>query len=490
MALNFRLATLKLFGQFPKTEEYEKRENDLREEDAKFSQFGESDEYKNFVALKEFAESEEPSKLKKDLLNQKYNGSTEHKQELELKSLRKNKAIRNYLQVKDSENLSFYRVIEQSGKPARYEELKEFVNTTEYKSQRKAHRKNNSPEFQKELEFINLQKDSELKRYLKLKKWKTLHDYFELEGSDKIKHYQELEAEVTSASFAERKKYLLSKNKFEQTEAYQKLSEYEALKKSKEIIWFLKLQGSKKFDEVIRWQLTFADEFNSKKLDTNKWLTRYFWGEALIHKGYSLAGDKHAYTDGNNLMLDGTSLKIITKKEQANSLSWDKRYGFFPNSFDFTSGIINTGQSFRQRYGKFEAKVKFTTASNIFHAFWLVGDTMLPHIDIFRQNGGKRPSVQGSIFWQSDDKIRKFKAPLSGFNFQNSYYILGLEWAPNKLTWKINGITYAETTANIPNAPAYLVFSSGVNGDNVNGQLPAEMNIEWVRCWEDTTLEH
>lgn len=489
MALNIRLATLNLFGRFPKTEELEKRESALREEYDALLRFAQSDEYKNYLALKDFVESGEPQKVKHELTLLKYSNSEEQKREAELKDLKKNKAVKNYLKVKNSDTPELINSIEQSGKPARYEELKQLVNSAGYRSQQKEHKKNNSDEYKKELEFKILLKDSELKKYFKLKSWKPFQDYQQLEGSDTIKKYYELEEYIASNEFTERKKYLLSKNKFEQTQAYQKQVEYQNLERSQKITWFHKTQNSKKFDDIKRWKLTFADEFNDKKLDTGKWLTRYFWGEALAQRSYSLAGDKHAYTEGNNVEISNSTLRIVTKQERADGLSWDKRFGFVPKTFDYTSGIINTGQSFRQLYGKFEAKVKFTMAPNLFHAFWLVGDSMLPHIDIFRQNGTKKPTVQGSLFWQNGKgKVSSFKAPLSGFNFTNGYYIMSVEWAPGKLTWKINGVTYAETTTNIPSAPAYLVFSSGINGELADPHLPAEMRIDWVRCWQNTEL--
>ena len=216
MALNLRLATLNLFGRFPKTEEFEKRESALREEYDELLRFAESDEYKNYLALKDFVESGEPQKVKHELTLLKYNTSEEQKREAELKDLKKNKAVKNYLKVKNSDTPEFISSIEQSGKPARYEELRQLVNSAVYKSQQKEHKKNNSDEYKKELEFKILLKDSELKKYFKLKSWKPFQDYQQLEGSDTIKKYYELEEHIASNEFTERKKYLLSKNKFEQ----------------------------------------------------------------------------------------------------------------------------------------------------------------------------------------------------------------------------------------------------------------------------------
>lgn len=489
MALqNIRLTTLKLFGRFPKTQEFEKKQNDLRIEYDEFINFSKSEEYKTFLELQNFAKSEEPEKTRQELGALKFQGSEEQKLELELKLLSKKKAIRNYVRVKSSEKVELYKRVDLSGKPQKYEELKQFVQSVGYKSQRKEHKKNNSEEYQKEIEFNSFKKDDELKQYLKLKGWKPLQDFLRLENSEEISRYYELGKLLSTKEFAEKKEYLLSKNKFEQTDAYQKLKEYETLRKSEKITWFTSLNNTHKFDEIKKWKATFSDDFSSNKLDTNKWITQYFWGKTLLENGYSLAGDKHTYTNGNNIDVSNNSLKIVTRKEKAEGLAWDKRFGFIPQTFDYTSGIINTGQSFRQLYGKFEAKVKFTMAPNVFHAFWLVGDTMLPHIDVIRQSGGNKPNVQGSMFWQNGQKKpNSFKASLNGFNFSDGFYILSIEWTPNKLEWKINGVTYAQTTSNIPQNPAYLVFSSGVKGDRADGMLPANLEVGWVRCWEMVT---
>ena len=487
MALNLRLTTLKLFGRFPKTVEFEKRQEDLRNEYEDFVNFSESEEYKSFIELENFAKSDEPERIRKELNSLKFNGSEEQRLEQELKLLSKKKSIRNYLKVKPSDKLELYKRIHSSDKPIRYEELKQFVQSDGYKSQRKTHKKHNSKEFQQEIEFRTLKNDQELKQFFKLKSWKPLQDFLELENSKEIDRYYELNKILSSKEFTEKKEYLLSKNKFEQTEAYQKLKEYEKAKKSKKIIWYQELVNSPKFDEVKKWENTFSEDFSENKLDTNKWITQFFWGKTLIEQGYSLAGDKQLYTNGNNIDVSENSLKIITQKENAKGLAWDERFGFIPQDFEYTSGVVNTGHSFRQLYGKFEVKVRFTMAPNIFHAFWLVGDTMLPHIDVIRQNGGNKLRVQGSVFWQNtQNKPSSFKAPLSGFNFSNDFYILSLEWTSTKLEWKINGVTYAQTTSNIPQMPAYLAFSSGVKGAKADSMLPAKFEIDWIRCWKMT----
>jgi beta-glucanase (GH16 family) len=491
MALHkFRLATLKIFGRFPKTEEIEATDAALRKEYDDFLNFSNTPEYAHFVELQDYVNTGEPKRIKEELHLLKYSGSQEQLKELELKRLSKDKELKNYLKVKDSQDLNFTRNVELSGKPTRFNELKQLVESPDYQAQRKQLKKENAEDYQKELEYKQLKKDAELKRYFKLTSSKAFKDFNSLDGSEKVNTYNQLKEYIHSQEFADRKAYLLSSKKFEQSDAYKKLQEYEGLKKSERIIWYESLKGSTKFDEIKRWELVFSDSFEGKELDKSKWITRYFWGEALLNKSYSLAADKHYYTDGNNLELNNGILKITTKKETADGLAWDTKMGFIPKQFEYTSGIVSTGQSFRQKQGRFEAKVKFTETPGVYHAFWLVGDTMLPHIDVFRKNA-KNSSTQGSIYTPKNGSTKPLilKSNLGSFSFSSNFFILSIDWCSEKITWKINGIPYMETSQNLPENPAYLVFSSGVVGNTTPANLPATLEIDWVKCWKERPTE-
>lgn len=485
--LKLQLSVRKLIGRFPKTEVIETTDKNLREELEEFNRFGQSDELKHYISLKEFVNSGEPEKVKAELKQLIYKGSDEHQKEDEFLKLSKSKPIINYFKVKDSETLEQFRSIELSGKPTRFAELREIVESIDYKSQRKQHKKENSDEYQKEVEYKKLKSDSELKRYFKLKKWQPLIDFFELENSDRITQYNELKAYVETEDFKQRKVYLLSKDKYEKSDTFSKVQEFKSLEKSEKIKWFFACQKSTKFDEIKRWSLTFSDEFSSSKLDSAKWITRYFWGEALLNKSYSLAADHHWYTDGKNLEINNGVLKIITKREAAEGMAWDFKYGFVPKKFDYTSGLISTGQSFRQKQGRFEAKIKLTGNQGVYHAFWLVGDKTIPEIDILRQKGESSSSFQGAYFWLNGEngKAKKSTTNLGGFNLKSDFYIFSIDWDEHRILWKINGIPYKETSNNLPDTPLYVVFSSGVNSQAKDELLPSTMEVDWVRCWEE-----
>lgn len=485
LTLKLRLIALRLTGQFPKTEAIEANDQTLQKEFEEFNSFCKSDELVKYQELKSWFETKEHERVKNELKSLTYKSSPEFQTEKEFASLCKDKALKNYLMLAETNTPKEYLEIEKSGLPKKYSELEAYVKSPEYKQERKRFAKEQTKEYQKELEYLELKQNEKVKNYLNLKKSKTLADYFQVKDSDILNKYNDLKAKVESAEFKERKAYLQSTDKYEKTEQYQKLQEYIKLSQSDKIKWYFKTLKEDKFKELKKWELSFSEDFNSKKLDQQKWLTRYFWGEALLNNSYSLASDGHWYTDGANIEISDSKLKISTRKEKASGLSWDSKFGFVPKEFDYTSGIISTGHVFRQQHGRFEAKVKITCTPGIYHAFWLVGDRMLPEIDIFRKKGDGSSSLEGAFFWENGEKGKPKKAitSIGGLALDSDFYILGVEWNEQKITWKINGIPYMIQDNNLPKGAVYIVFSSGVNGKTDDSRLPAKFEIDWVKCW-------
>jgi len=483
--LKLRLFALRVTGQFPKTEDLEAKEKALQVEFEDFNAYRDSDELRKYKELKAWFVTNEHEKTKQELKALTYKSSLEFQTEKEYLTLCKNKALKNYLTIAETNTPNEYSKIEKSGLPQKFIELQEYVKSTEYKQGRKRFKAENTEEYQKEVDLNELKQNEDIKTYFTLKKSKPLQNYFQVKDSDIFNKYNDLKAQVESDGFKERKAYLLSTDKFEKTEQYQKLQEYNQLNQSEKIRWYFKTEKSDRFKKIKEWELTFSEDFETKKLDQQKWLTKFFWGEALLNNSYSLASDSHWYTDGNNVAIDKGILKISTRKEKANGLSWDSKFGFVPKEFDYTSGVISTGNSFRQHHGRFEAKVKINSVAGIYHAFWLVGDKMLPEIDIFRKKGEGNSALQGAFFWENGQKgkAKKSITSVGGLSLDANFYILGVDWDEQKITWKINDIPFKVETNNLPHGSVYLVFSSGVNGKIDESKLPVTFEVDWVKCW-------
>ncbi len=75
---------------------------------------------------------------------------------------------------------------------------------------------------------------------------------------------------------------------------------------------------------------------------------------------------------------------------------------------------------------------------------------------------------------------------MSRDKYGKDYQIFSLEWTSTKLTWKINGVTIYSTTKGVPQVPMYINISSSLYQD-VNGSvLPADVEVDWVRCYRNS----
>ena len=302
--------------------------------------------------------------------------------------------------------------------------------------------------------------------------------YKEYENSEDLKHYLELEKEVKSSDFAIRKRKM-KKDAYKESEEYQKKTEYDVLKKSDKVVWYFKTKKKYPFKEIEKWDLTFEEKFNKSKLDTSKWMTRYYWGDKGMDSSFVLEDDKSCITDGHNIEFYDNKARIVTKVAKAEGLTWRAEQGFVTEDFDFTSGMISTAKSFKQKYGVFKAKVKMAGGS-VAQSFWMVSQSILPHVDIARFENGK---LYANYFWGNGKSNHKSLSKTGGSKYADEYYIFTLEWTPNKLTWKINGKIFKTQTSGVPQEEMYINFSSNLKKDASDSGLPSAMEIDWIRVY-------
>jgi len=243
--------------------------------------------------------------------------------------------------------------------------------------------------------------------------------------------------------------------------------------KNPDIIWYFKIKDSSKFDILRNRVLTFGEEFDGTGIDTSKWITNYYWGEKLLKDRYSIDTDLQFYTEKDNLEVRNSYLRINTKPQRINGKAWSPLNGFTTKEFGYTSGLVNTGNSFRQKFGVFTAKIKLGDPASK-SAFWLLGDKIAPHIDICRTTNGK---VWFDIF-PGTNKIAKSTV---GARYAGNSYIFTLEWTATSLVWKINGVEAFRQTENVPQEPMYINLAGGLNKP-INGTT--SMEVDWVRVYQ------
>jgi hypothetical protein len=468
------MASLKfLLGMIPSTSKIEEAEKALVTEFEKLNTFSKSDQLANYLKLEKLVTSSDFVQKRKEIENLSYKSSGEFAKEKEFLSLKKAKDLILYFKTVEGSSLKKFKELEGSEKITKYEALEKFVQSSDFKEKAKEKEFSASDDFKKLQDYKQLKDNQEIKDYYKFKASKDLANFKAINGSNRLARYNELKAFTESKEFAEKKAYLLDKKRFEKTEEYKEIVEYDKLKKSEDITWYFKVKDSNKFDILKHRDLTFSDEFEGDKLDTKKWLTNYYWGEKLLKDRYSVESDLQAYTEKDNFQFGGSMLKIVTKQQKVKGKVWSAAHGFSPKDFDYTSGIINSATSFRQKYGVFTAKVKLGNPAAR-SAFWILSDKIAPHIDICRTTKGK---VWFDLFASNSNSAKSSV----GSRYANDFFIFTLEWTADKLVWKVNGVEAFVQTSNVPQEPMYVNFGGGLNTP-IDGSTA--MEIDWVRVYE------
>lgn len=103
------------------------------------------------------------------------------------------------------------------------------------------------------------------------------------------------------------------------------------------------------------WTLDFEDNFNGTALDGTKWRM------GTHHSGIAGGGGNAP----QNISVSGGMLRL--KAEQ-------RPVTFGSGSYNYATGEVSTFANYRQRYGYYEARVKYPAVTGLWPAFWLMPD--------------------------------------------------------------------------------------------------------------------
>ncbi|MDR3365468.1 MAG: family 16 glycosylhydrolase [Prevotellaceae bacterium] len=297
--------------------------------------------------------------------------------------------------------------------------------------------------------------------------------YLSLKQTPNLLRYRELALQIATP----RRQSGLSKKEWGKMKR-----EFAGLRKSADVVDFFKLQkSSNNFSEITRWKLVFEDSFGGTALDKAKWITHPAPVGATLKTLYSPSDENHLYTDGDNLAVANQTLKILVKREHAHGVGFSGQVGFAPIEREYTSGIVNTAQSYTQQYGKVEAKIRFgKLEKGVYHSVWLGAGKMLPHVNVLRIGA----EVEFSVFAEqkSGEVLRYVETWKRSLLRQNTGYIVAVEWSKERMTWKINGVELF-SAPNIVDEPVYIALSSGVVG-KPKLLAPAALEVSWVKAYE------
>lgn len=437
----------KAFGGLIATEKLEKDEAALLLEYKRYCDIETSEQLKEYTQLFHIVKSVDFKEKKKTLQNRKFKDTEEYRDFTKYQKLHNNSSLELYYKVVDSAELRDFLAFKKS---VDYQKL----------SKRKL-----------------VRKDPVLKKFKVYEKSKAYKNYIKYHNSFIVGDYEKLKALVATEEFQKNKAWWEDSNRWLKTEEYKQEQRHLELSKADDII-FYEATDPKKFDKLGEWTMTFEDTFQGDKLDSKKWQNGQYHRAKSLKKVYSLINEKQANTDGNNIVVNNNTMRVVTMSEKKDGAAWEPKRGFISKEFDFTSGTINTGEAFQQQNGMVKVKLRITGSSEISHACWLGSDGKLPHVNVFLYNG---KSIIVNNYAQEGNSVAVVKQVINGIK-PTDFYIYSLEWAQNELIWRVNNVEVFRTSKSVPQESMYAAFSSFISEKQKGGQ--GSMEVDWIRFFK------
>jgi hypothetical protein len=421
-------------------------------------------------------------KLKK-YLELKNLPKTDKEKKRELKNLKSDNEIKGYLKFEHSKKLKLYRETADSYHLKRFEELKAEVENDGFKKRvdflkdKKKFEKTEA--WKKWNRFKELTSSDDIKFFVKFEKAPLLDNYYKVAESADLKRFNELNSTITSEEFLKRKAYLEDAKKWEKSEEYAREEKYLEMKNRPHLVKYFKYKGTDAFDFFTQWDVSFEDAFQGGKLDIEKWATMSPRAEKVLGRNYSMPGDLHVYTNGENIKCE-SKLVIETRQEKVDGMVWKMPAGFIPAEFDYTSGLVSTAKSFQQEDGIFEAKIKFNPAKETVSSFVLQGEKVFPGIYLLEMGAKNRIGVSSGN--------EKGRLTINGLDISNlkkgHWYIFTLEKAGGSLVWKINDTEVLKLENRHIDFPLHINIFTMVINQMPGSRLPVRFQTEWIKCYK------
>jgi len=231
------------------------------------------------------------------------------------------------------------------------------------------------------------------------------------------------------------------------------------------------------------WRLTFQDDFDGSTLDATKWATTLPWGSRT---NYDANGELQCYREASV----STVSSILRLQARQQVASCDN------NSWQYTSGIINTAHAFSQRYGRFEARIKIPSGQGFWPAFWLLYTPdgrnwpFPPEIDVFEATGDRPDLLHFTTHFRNTvGLLDEVGGEYQGPNFAEGFHTVTLDWTPGLLVWSVDGFERFRSTVGVPDVPMYLILNLAVGG-HWHGEpdettlFPVDFQVDYVRVWQ------
>jgi beta-glucanase (GH16 family) len=159
------------------------------------------------------------------------------------------------------------------------------------------------------------------------------------------------------------------------------------------------------------------------------------------------------------------------------------------------AGELDTWSRFEQRFGFFEARMKFTGGKGLWPAFWLANDWTgdRSELDINEtlanpfsgscgDNSGGYYATVHLADGSTPDGSRRF---CSGSDMAGEWHTYGMDWRSDHVTFFVDGVAWYTYRGTVPTSDMPLIFNLAVGGwagaSNSTTPSPSYLYVDWVR---------
>lgn len=243
--------------------------------------------------------------------------------------------------------------------------------------------------------------------------------------------------------------------------------------------------------------LVWNDEFDGAQLDPETWFFATGDGsEKGLPPGWG-NNELQYYLPDNAQLVNGV-LEITARRESA-------------NSYNFTSGRINTQDRFAFKYGRIEASIKFPSGQGLWPAFWMLSQNSpygewaatgeIDIVEAVNLDGTGGNEIFATIHFggaaSAGQNTSTETRYTPSFDVTEDFHTYAFEWDEFEMRWYVDGTLYKEenswSSAAAPypapfDQPFHVLFNVAVGGNfpgspNGSTPLPATMEVDWVRVY-------
>lgn len=240
--------------------------------------------------------------------------------------------------------------------------------------------------------------------------------------------------------------------------------------------------------------LSFADEFERTSLNgegSPGWLTTYFWGARRLGE----FNQQQIFVDANYgpggidpFVFDNGTVNITADRTPDQYL---EGYGY-----PYTSGHMNTYDTFNFRYGYIEMRAKTAGGQGFLETFYAsrTDRSVLGEIDVLEFIGNQPKSLYGTVHYEEPDgTLTKAKVVRAGLSVDMTadYHTYGVDWTPSYIRFYFDGKLMGEMqTPGSLKAAVYLMADFSVGGTwvgypDATTPFPSAYSIDYIRVWQE-----